>query len=401
MNRPAFKNSELGPIPADWEVKRLGGIAPLQRGFDLPTSALAHGLVPVVYSNGILNFHKTGPCESPGLITGRSGTIGKFTFIERGAYWPHNTTLWVTSFCGNDPRFVYYLYSQIGFERFSGGTGVPTLNRNDLHAYQVALPVDIEEQHRIAAALSDADAWIESLDKLIEKKKLVKQGAMQSLLSGKTRLPRFSGKWVEKRLGDCGYLSRESINPQAFPAQVFLDFSMPNYDEAKQAQAIHGDQLHSAKTPIHGTVLLFNKLNVRQKRIWLVEDCPNNAICSSEFLPFYSDGIDLKFMSYYLATDRVTNDFLECSTGTSNSQKRITPKDFLDYLVVIPPTLAEQRAIAAILSDMDAELAALSREKAKAEQIKQGMMQELLTGRTRLGGSTARGEAQDGEGRDG
>ena len=257
------------------------------------------------------------------------------------------------------------------------------LNESSLRTIPLVIP-PLLEQRRIAATLSDADAWIESLDKVIEKKELVKHGAMQAFLSGKTRLPGFSGKWVERRLGECGYLSRDSINPQMFPTQTFFDFSMPNYDAGKQAQVVFGSQLHSLKTPISGNVLLFNKLNVRQKRIWLVEACPRNAICSSEFLPFYSDDINLKFLSFYLGTDKATNDFIECSTGTSNSQKRITPKLFLDYLVVIPPTLAEQRAIAEALSDMDAELAALSREKAKAFQIKQGMMQELLTGKIRF-----------------
>lgn len=384
MRTTKFKASEIGPIPVEWEVKRLGEIAPLQRGFDLPTSALVHGSVPVVYSNGILNFHKTGLCDAPGLITGRSGTIGKFTFIERGSYWPHNTTLWVTSFCGNDPKFIYYFYSCIGFERFSDGTGVPTLNRNNLYAYPVAIPTSVDEQRRIAEALSDADAWIESLDKLIEKKKLVKQGAMQALLSGKTRLPGFSWKWEERRLGEIGFLLRENINPQASPTQDFFEYSMPNYDTGQHPQVVRGSQMHSARIPIHAPVVLFNKLNVRQKRIWLVENCPDHSVCSSEFLPFYSETIDCKFLAYYLASEQSTSDFIECSTGTSNSQKRITPRDFLDYLVSVPPTLAEQRAIATVLSDMDAELAALSREKAKAEQIKQGMMQDLLTGRVRL-----------------
>ena len=193
-------------------------------------------------------------------------------------------------------------------------------------------------------------------------------------------------EWEVKRLGECGFLSRESINPQLCPLQEFWDFSMPNYDEGKRARVVQGHQLYSTKTSIHGTVLLFNKLNVRQKRIWLVDDCPENSICSSEFLPFYSEKIDLQFLSFYLATDKSTNDFIECSTGTSNSQKRITPRVFLDYLVAIPSSFSEQRRIAAVLSDTDAWIESLDKLIEKKKLVKQGTMQALLSGKTRLPG---------------
>ena len=204
MKTTKFKMTELGPIPLDWEVKRIIDVAPLQRGFDLPFSHLMEGVVPVVYSNGIGAYHSKGMCKGPGLVTGRSGTIGKFFYIESGDYWPHNTTLWVTDFCGNNPLFVKYLYETLDFEDFSTGTGVPTLNRNSVHEHKVVIP-PLAEQRRIAGALSDVDELISALGKLIEKKRNIKTGAMQELLTGKTRLSGFKGKWEEKRLGDCGF----------------------------------------------------------------------------------------------------------------------------------------------------------------------------------------------------
>lgn len=192
--------------------------------------------------------------------------------------------------------------------------------------------------------------------------------------------------WEVKRLGDCGRLLRESINPQMFPLQDFLDFSMPNYDSGQRASICQGCDMHSARILIHGKVLLFNKLNVRQKRIWVVEDCPDNAVCSSEFLPFYSKDTNLNFLSFYLATDKTTNDFIERSTGTSNSQKRITPRGFLDYLVAIPATPSEQHRIAAALSDVDAWIESLDKLIEKKKLVKQGAMQALLSGKTRLPG---------------
>jgi type I restriction enzyme S subunit len=179
--------TRLPGFNGDWELKRIDRIAPLQRGFDLPNSELGPGPYPVVYSNGILNHHSDCKAEGPGVVTGRSGTIGKVTFVE-GNYWPHNTSLWVTSFKGNDPKFIFYLYSEIGFERFATGSGVPTLNRNDVHAFEVHIPPTSAEQTAIAEMLSDMDAELWALEQRRETTRDLKQAMMQELLTGKMRL---------------------------------------------------------------------------------------------------------------------------------------------------------------------------------------------------------------------
>lgn len=178
--RPRLRFPEFRNAP-DWINKRLEEIAPLQRGFDLPSSELMPGDVPVVYSNGVRSYHKAGMAKGPGLVTGRSGTIGKLHYIENGEYWPHNTTLWVTTFKGNDPLFIYYLYSRIGLDRFASGSGVPTLNRNDVHAFESRIPSDTEEQHRIATCLSSLDDMIAAQAQKHEALKNHKKGLMQQL----------------------------------------------------------------------------------------------------------------------------------------------------------------------------------------------------------------------------
>lgn len=152
----------------EWQCKAIEKVAPLQRGFDLPTQNLVEGIYPVIYSNGILQHHDKYKCEAPGLITGRSGTIGKFTYIDSGFYWPHNTSLWVTDFCGNCPKFIYYLYQTVHIEQFSTGSGVPTLNRNDVHRYKTSVPTAIVEQEKIAKFLSILDERIVTQNKIIE-----------------------------------------------------------------------------------------------------------------------------------------------------------------------------------------------------------------------------------------
>lgn len=146
---------------------KIENIAPLQRGFDLPSQNIVNGNIPIVYSNGILKFHNEFKCKAPGLVTGRSGTIGKFTFLEEGEYWPHNTSLWVTNFFKNDPKFIYYLYHTINIENFSTGSGVPTLNRNDVHNKICSIPTT-EEQQKISLFLSLLDERIQTQKKIIE-----------------------------------------------------------------------------------------------------------------------------------------------------------------------------------------------------------------------------------------
>ncbi|RHD15697.1 restriction endonuclease subunit S [Parabacteroides distasonis] len=165
LNVPPLRFPEF---TGEWQCKAIEKVAPLQRGFDLPTQNLVEGIYPVIYSNGILQHHDKYKCEAPGLITGRSGTIGKFTYIDSGFYWPHNTSLWVTDFCGNCPKFIYYLYQTVHIEQFSTGSGVPTLNRNDVHRYKTSVPTAIVEQEKIAKFLSILDERIVTQNKIIE-----------------------------------------------------------------------------------------------------------------------------------------------------------------------------------------------------------------------------------------
>lgn len=193
--------------------------------------------------------------------------------------------------------------------------------------------------------------------------------------------------WEMISIKERGYLVKDGINPMLSPNVLFWEYSMPAFDNGKQPTLSLGEEMHSNRTVIRDTVLLFNKLNVRQQRVWFVESLSGNSVCSMEFLPYVSKSINLEFLYHYLKTNVVTNYFNGISKGTSNSQKRITPQDFLDYKVILPP-IAEQRAIAEALSDVDGLIAALDKKIAKKRLIKQGAMQQLLTGKKRLPGFT-------------
>lgn len=170
----------LGGFNGAWETKKVDEICPLQRGFDLPASKMVEGPVPVVTSNGVVRHHNKALVKGPGVTTGRSGTIGKVHFVEQD-YWPHNTSLWVTDFKGNDPRFVYHLLQRIDPSRFSSGSGVPTLNRNDLHDFVSHIPPTLEEQCAIGEVFSNLDDLIAAEQRYITQLTQAKAALLQRM----------------------------------------------------------------------------------------------------------------------------------------------------------------------------------------------------------------------------
>jgi type I restriction enzyme S subunit len=147
-------------------MMRFSDFVTLQRGFDLPKTEMRDGPYPVVGSTSIIGRHDQFKVEPPGVITGRSGTLGVVQYVAE-KYWPHNTSLWVKDFKGNDPKFVYYCMKGLDFARFNAGAGVPTLNRNHLDSLDVEVPT-LPTQQRIAAILSAYDELIENSQRRIK-----------------------------------------------------------------------------------------------------------------------------------------------------------------------------------------------------------------------------------------
>src|SRR5436190_23796473 len=139
----------------------VGDVVTLQRGFDITKSEQSEGDVPIVSSSGISSYHDKWKVKGPGVIIGRKGTLGTVHFV-RPNYWPHDTTLWVKDFKGNDPRFLNYFLQTLKLENFDVGASNPTLNRNHVHKIKVLFPKQIATQKRIAAILSTYDELIES-----------------------------------------------------------------------------------------------------------------------------------------------------------------------------------------------------------------------------------------------
>ena len=169
-----------GEVPDGWSSGPVLDFFQLQRGHDLPVQKRMPGTVPVIASNGQVGWHNQSPFVGPGVVTGRSGTIGNVNFVP-GPYWPLNTTLYVRDFKGADPEFVYRFLQNFPLKDHQSGTGVPTLNRNDVHAVDVAFP-PLEEQRRIAEVLRSVDEAIAAADGVLAQAKKVRQSALDELL---------------------------------------------------------------------------------------------------------------------------------------------------------------------------------------------------------------------------
>ena len=152
-----------------WEERRFDEVCVLQRGFDLPTHSRFEGEYPLVSSNGITDRINQWKVKAPGVVTGRSGTIGNVHFIVED-FWPLNTALYIKDFHGNDERFIYYFLTAFDLSKYSSGAGVPTLNRNNVHSVKVRIPKSKTQQQTIVRQLDALRAETQKLEAVYQKK---------------------------------------------------------------------------------------------------------------------------------------------------------------------------------------------------------------------------------------
>ena len=372
--------SEFKNLPSGWKVVRLDKVAPLQRGYDLPADDIKEGLYPVVYSNGILKFHNEFKAKAPGVITGRSGTIGKVIYVEKD-YWPHNTSLWVTNFCGNNPKFIYYMYINLNLIRFSAGSGVPTLNRNDIHLQKILLP-PLDEQKKIAEILSTWDEAINLTINLIENKKQFKKALMQNLLTAKIRFPQFKDEWRETKLGKI-LKERKTYQNKGFDLEhvsLTKDGVVPKSERYDRDFLVKDDNKQYKITRLND--ICYNPANLKFGVI-----CKNiygDGIFSPIYVTFECcNELDNDFAGFYLTQNDFIQKVRKFEEGTVYERMAVSPEDFLRFKIKLP-NLKEQQKIAEVLTACDDEINLLNLKLENLKKQKQGLMQKLLSGKVRV-----------------
>ena len=402
--RPGYKQAEVGVIPEDWEATTIGDVCTFSGGSQPPRFtfrfAPTKGYVRLIqirdyksdeYASYIPESLARKRCTADDIMIGRYGP--PIFQILRGIEGAYNVALIKTTpNQGVDRTFLFNVLRQESLfqlidamsRRSSGQTGV---EMPALKAYGLPLP-PLPEQRAIAAALSDVDALLRGLERLIVKKRDLKQAAMQQLLTGKTRLPGFSGEWEVKRLSELADI-RSGGTPSTAVSQ-FWDGDIPwctptditALDGRKylrgSSRMITPQGLKSSSAemiPTH-SIVMTSRATIGECAINTVPVSTNQGF--KNFVPF--ETTDVEFLYYLLTAEK--SGFVSLCGGSTFLE--IGKTQLAVYQVLLPDTKAEQTAIAAVLSDMDAELSALMARRDKTRALKQSMMQELLTGRTRL-----------------
>ncbi len=259
------------------------------------------------------------------------------------------------------------------------GQTMASLNTQILNSVEILVP-PLPEQRAIAAALGDVDALLAALDALIAKKRLIKQGAMQELLTGKRRLPGFRSKIENKTFGDLVTVRKQKIDPQKTEESLFcVELEHIGQGTGRLIGFTETDNIASIKSAFRKGDVLFGKLRAYLRKYWLSD---RDGVCTTEIWSLVAN--PSLVINTYLFQLVQTDGFIESASEGYGTHMPRTDWNVVKNYEFMTPKIPEQQAIAEILSDMDAEISALEQRREKTRILKQGMMQELLTGKTRL-----------------
>lgn len=411
--RPGFKRTDDGAIPNDWTVQNFGDISIIERG-----KFSARPRNDPRYYGGDIPFLQTGDVakskgrihtftqtlNSQGLSVSRvfpSGTlfftiaanIGDVGIAEFSAACPDSLVAIRPKSNTHKEWLKYELTSRKkDFEQLASPGAQLNINLEKLKPYRLRHP-PIQEQIAIASVLSDVDALLDSLDRLIAKKRDLKQAAMQQLLTGQIRLPGFSGEWISKRLGDTATL-KARIGWQGLTTAEYLgagDFILVTGTEFSKGY-VDWDSCHyveesrykqDVNIQLHLRDVLVTKDGTIGK-VALITSLPLPATLNSGVFVVrpLRESFVAEYFYYILCSEQFSVFLSQLAAGSTISH--LYQKDFVTFTYRLPSSLGEQSAIVKVLTEIDTELAVLEQRQNKTAALKQGMMQELLTGRTRL-----------------
>jgi len=287
-----------------------------------------------------------------------------------------------------DSQFLYYWLGHRGLWDIADVTSVPQINNKHIIPLEIELPT-IVEQLRIVSALRDADDLISTLERLIAKKEAIKQGMMQQLLTGRTRLPGFEDKWITTTFGQLGVIlkgrgiKRDDVRTVGTPCIRYGELYTDFVDYTASTRSFVGQEVASTALPIRSGDLLFAGSGETRTEIGIcvayIGDGP--AVAGGDILVLRGNTFNSIYLATLANTPVVTNQ--KARAGQGDAVVHINSRALAAISVSLPPR-PEQDAIAKVLVDADQELQSLHERLRKARAIKTGMMQQLLTGRTRL-----------------
>ena len=400
--RAGYRQTEVGTIPDDWAISSVGAEFSIQLGKMLDAEMNVGVPKPFLGNRAVqwgkidltdIGEIKLTPSDlqrfrlrKGDLLVCEGGEIGRAAVwqqpIEECYYQKALHRL--RPLRGYNVQLMFNILQRLastGFLlNFVTQTSIAHLPKDKFEIVPIPVPPTKDEQEAIAEALSDADALIESLEQLLAKKRQIKQGAMQELLTGKMRLPGFSWEWEVKRFGEIAQLRKERIDPRRTGFRGFcLELEHIEQGTGCLAGYTATSAGSSLKSVFQKDDVLFGKLRAYLRKYWLAN---REGVCSTEIwvLTAKRELLIPEFLFQLVKVDR----FIEAASSAYGKHMPRSDWNVVKNYELWLPKVPQQAAIAAVLSDMDAEIAALEAKLAKARDLKQGMMQELLTGRIRL-----------------
>lgn len=398
-------------VPTGWSVKSLGDLGQVKVGLTYKPENVSEFGTLVLRSSNIQNdrlaFHDNVFVDIPVgegatvhsgdlLICVRNGSrrlIGKTAMIDQNAHGMAFGAFMSAFRSDLNPYLIWLFQSQIIQEQIEENLGatINQITNATLKRFKIPLPDDPKEQEAIAEALSDADALIEGLERLIAKKRLIKQGAMQDLLTAKRRLPGFSGDWEVRRLGD---IFEIGSSKRVFQSD-WRSFGIPFYrareivlfaENSEIEKGLHiSPELYESLKKMSGVPEIGDLLVTgvgTLGRVYLVSSDAPFYFKDGNIIWFKIRGsMSSEYLKQVFKTDEMMQQIYDSAGGSTVGTYTISnaKKTRINF-----PPVDEQAAIARVLTDMDAEVQALDTRLEKARQVKEGMMQNLLTGRIRL-----------------
>jgi type I restriction enzyme, S subunit len=407
-----YKQTEVGVIPEDWNVSAIDSLIDLLTGFPFPSSNFARIGIRLLrganikrgtldWSENTTEFWPAASFDTQkfnlqvgDVVVAMDGSLVGRSFAQISL---EDTPVLLVQRVARirskllDMNFLKEWVCSIKFTTYCDSvktvTAIPHISPLDIKSFKIAFPNDVREQEKIAKSLSDSEYLIQSLENLIFKKQDIKQGTMQELLTGKTRLPGFTEDWEVKQLNQLCSDIKRGASPRPITNPKW-------FDNNSQIGWVRISDATSAKRYLLETKQKISREGVRRSR-YIPKGNLIMSICATVGRPIQTqidvcihDGfvifenifIDQNFL-YYVLCD------LEprwSDKGQTGSQMNLNTKLIKSTEIFLPSDLSEQEAIAEVLSDMDAEIATLEERLEKAKAIKQGMMQQLLTGKIRL-----------------
>ena len=403
MSRPGtedvpagYKLTEVGVIPEDWYAERIDQNASIKTGSKNTQDRQDDGDYPFFVRSQEVERINSYSYDGEAVLTAGDGVgTGKVFHYIKGRFDVHQRVYRISEFSDRlNGHYFFYQFSTGFYNRIvslTAKSSVDSVRLEMIAGMKIPMPPPTEQQV-IAEALLDVDRLLESLDALIAKKRAIKQATMQQLLTGKTRLPGFHEKWttikfardaiLKARIGWQGLTTNEYLSSGRFYLVTGTDFEYGRIEWAKCYYVSRERYLQDKHIQLNiGDVLITKDGTIG--KIGYVTHLPGPATLNSGV--FLIRPVDQKWYPQYMLhvlLSRIFGVFLN-RLQAGSTITHLYQKDFFDF-EFSAPGFEEQRAIAAILSDMDAEITALEQRRDKTRVIKQGMMQQLLTGRVRL-----------------